>query len=344
MSKRSWPTLLMAGLLLVALLLGLAHFAGLATPDVYPNMSSLNAGPRGAKLLFDSLKSIEPLAVSRNFLSLRQWRPASTTILLLSFNPLRFNSAGKTDLSELEQLTRNNNRVVLCIPDHILPLKPDPKKQSLVRTRWGIQILQNEDKNRKEDDPDLVLDYDSSWRPVNGMDDAVEKRFGTAGSIVVALHSDDLSNENLATDTSALDEIPPLIGQHSSVAFDETHLGIEESGSIAALVRRYKLQGLVAGLLILAALFIWNQSVSFPPPPRFESRHDTRVVGADARDVFASLIARHLTPQGLVESCIAEWNRVQPRQRITTELPGKLDPVAAYRQLQESLKQKRSRI
>ena len=343
MPRRKWPTFLMAGLLLIALLLGFAHFAGLTTPGSYPNMSSLNSGPKGTKLLFDSLQSIQPLAVSRNFLPFPQWHPSSTTILLLSLNPMSFNFSAKEQLSEIEHLTRGNNRVVLCISDDDFIQLPNRKEPFLIKRRWGIQILKNRGKSG-EKDAGSTLEYDTSWQPVNGMEDAVEKHFGTAGSVVVALHSDDFSNEALARDEAVLEKIPPLIGQHRSVTFDETHLGIEESGSIAALARRYKLEGLVAGLIILVGLFIWNQSVSFPPPPRFEKRNDTHMAGADARGMFASLIARHLTPRALMENCVAEWNRVKPQQRITIDLPSKLDPVATYRQLQESTKQKRSRI
>jgi hypothetical protein len=329
-------------LLFIALVAGFLHFAGLITPTSYPNMSSLNTGPHGAKLLFDALTSIHQLAVSRNYVPFSQWHPSSSTILLLDLRSSTLDLAPKEDLVELENLTHTNNRVVLCIADGSFIGKPDTKKPLLIKTRWGIQIFAK-DKQSKDKDSEGTLDYDSSWKPVNGVDDAVEKRFGAAGSVVVALHSEDLSNQSLATDAAVLDEISPLIGYHTSVVFDETHLGIEQSGSIAALVLRYRLQGLIAGLLLLVGLFIWNQSVSFPPPPRFESSHDTQVLGADARAMFAGLIARHLTPQALLESCVAEWNRVKPRQRITAELPGKLNPVATYRQLQENLKTKRTR-
>ena len=339
--KRKWPTLLFAGLLLVALVLGFAYFAGMNAPESYPKMSSLNAGPNGAKLLFDSLNSIAPLAVSRNFLPSSQWHPSATTILLLAMFPERLNSADKNDLAEMERLTKANDRVVLCISDNASAAKPDPKKPALIKTRWGIQILPNA---KKDADQRLILDYDGSWQPVDGLDDAVEKHFAGGGSVLMALHSEDFSNENLATDNTVLDEIPPLIGNHTSVVFDETHLGIEEAGSIAGLARRYKLEGLVAGLLILVGLFIWNQSVSFPPPSRYAARQDAQVAGADARGMFAALIARHLTPQVLLESCVTEWNRLKPRQRLALELPAKLDPVSAYRRLQETLRAKRTRL
>ncbi len=235
MPKPKWPAITVACLLLIALLAGASYFAGLTAPESYPRMSSLNSGPEGARLLFDSLANTHSLTVSRNYLPFSQWRPRSATILLLSLPASDLNFASKEDLLELEMLAQANNRVVLCIPDDSLAAQQENKKETpkppVIKSRWGIQIYAKKaDKGKKESDPDLILDADSSWRPVNGLDDAVEKHFGKEGAIVVALHGDDLSNEIFATDADVLDEVPPLIGQHASVVFDETHLGIEESG------------------------------------------------------------------------------------------------------------------
>jgi hypothetical protein len=315
---------------MIALLTGAAYFAGLTAPESYPKMSSLNSGPEGAKLLFDTLANTRLLAVSRNYLPFSQWRPSASTIFLFSLTGADLDLAKKEYLVELETLARANNRLLLCIRDESVETKRDTKQASLIETRWGIQVFKKEN--------ELTLDADSSWQRLSGVQDAVEKHFDKGGTIVVALHSDEFSNKTLATEAAVLDRVPALIGKNTAVIFDETHLGIEESGSIAGLARRYRLQGLLAGLLILASLFIWNRSVSFPPPTQFESSQDKQVTGADARSTFAGLIARHLTPRDLIGSCIAEWNRLKPDQRITTELPAKIDPVAIYRQLQESAK------
>ncbi len=332
MPKPKWPAAMLVGSLFVALLAGLAYFADWATPSSYPEMSSLNAGPKGAKLLFEALSNTPPMLVSRNFLPLSQWHPSSTTILFFGLSPNTLNLFDKNDLVDLEQLSGRGNRVVLSVKNN-KPGFHDLKKNLSIKTRWGIQIS-----------PSPSLDRDSSWQPLNGLSDAVEKHLPNGGTLVVTLNGDDLSNEILATAPEILNEIPPLLGKNNSVSFDETHLGITEAGSVASLARRFHLQGLIAGLLLLVALFIWNQSVSFPPPPRFETSHDTQVVGADARGMFAGLLARYLTPDALLESCISEWNRVKPQQRITAEIASKMDPVAAYRQLQETLPKKRSRI
>jgi hypothetical protein len=337
MRKAKWPSVTLACVLLAALLAGFAYFVGLQSPESYPQMSSLNSGPKGSKLLFDALNRMPAMAVTRNYLPFSRWRPASSTILLLSVSPSTLTYASKQDLVEVEAFAQANSRVVIGVPDDSPAASLNEKNPPLIKKRWGIQISATKDTKQ------VVLDYDSSWQPANGLNEAVEKRFGAGGSVVIAMHSNNFSNEHLATNASFLEQVPALIGAHTDVIFDETHLGIEESGSIAGLARRYRLQGLIAGLLVLVALFIWNRSVSFPPPTQFEIHQDQKVLGADAGSTFAGLIARHLTPEALLENCVAEWNRVKPRQHIAAELNSKIDPVAAYRQLQENLPKQRSR-
>jgi hypothetical protein len=334
-------------LLLIVLSAGLFYFGGMTLSSAQPNMSSLNSGPKGAKLLFDTLQGTRALSVSRNYSPLSRWRPSATAVLFLEVKALDLNNADKDDLIELEHLTQPNNRLVLIIEDasplyDLDSVVKNSKRMPIAKPRWGIRIINARDKDSKKEM--RRLEYDSSWQPVNGLDDAAEKHFGAHGAVIVSLHSSDFSNEALAAHAGSLNRIPPLLGSYQSVAFEETHLGIEESGSIAGLARRYRLQGLMVGLLLLTALFIWNQSVSFPPPSHHRDSQEKHMVGADSRAVFAGLLARHLTSETLMEGCIKEWNRVMPRQLITSNLPSKTDPVAFYRQLQESLPKKRRQI
>lgn len=337
MRKPKWPGAALALFLLGVLLAGAGYFAGLTAPQSYPNMSSLNSGPEGSKLLFDALSRMHSLTVSRNYAPFSRWHPLKSTILLLDVGPASLTGASKQDLAELENLANAGNRVVICLPDDADFGELNTKHAPLLKTRWGIQMYQNKGAT------DIVVDHDGSWQAVSGLDDTVEKQFGK-GSVVIALHGDDFENESIATDASYLEEVPPLIGSHNAIVFDETHFGIEESGSIAGLARRYKLQGLIAGLLILTALFIWNQSVSFPPPAEFESKREQQVLSADARGTFAGLIGRHLTAKALIESCVTEWNRVKHQQQITADLPNTANPVESYRQLQENLPKRSRRL
>ena len=61
-------------------------------------------------------------------------------------------------------------------------------------------------------------------------------------------------------------ECPPRSARQRTVAFDEAHFGIAESGSVMRLVRRFRLVGLALGLVIVGALALWKNTAAFPPP------------------------------------------------------------------------------
>jgi hypothetical protein len=341
MPKRKWPAFVSVGLLLAGMLGGMLHFAGIESSGSYPAMSSLDAGPKGAKLLFDSLASIQSLTVSRNYRPLNQWHPSATAILLLAVRADTLNNTDARYIAMLERLSQPNNRLILALTDDVLQFPAgDPKKPPAIIARWGLTAINAGPRKKAE----LRIEHDSSWRELSAAKYAWEKHFGKGGTVVVVQHSGLFANEKVIADKTSQALVPALLGNNSSVAFEETHLGLEESGSIMGLARRYRLQGLIGGLLLLVVLLIWNQSVGFPPPRLFETRQTTQVVGAGIGDMFADLIARHLTPRALIESCVAEWNRVRPQRRITGEFQSKIDPVSTYRQLQEGLRSKSSRI
>ena len=107
---------------------------------------------------------------------------------------------------------------------------------------------------------------DPAWKVVYARQSApvmVERKFG-AGSVVFCTDSYFLSNEAMLKERHA-DLLAWVIGPSSRVMFDEAHLGIVEEPGVAMLMRKYRLHGLVAGLLLLAALFIWKNSSRFAP-------------------------------------------------------------------------------
>ena len=76
------------------------------------------------------------------------------------------------------------------------------------------------------------------------------------------------SNEALleSRDTKLLTSL--ISGPESRFTFDEYHLGVSETGSVAALARKYGLTGLAAGLALLFGLFVWQSSVKLSSPTR----------------------------------------------------------------------------
>jgi hypothetical protein len=125
---------------------------------------------------------------------------------------------------------------------------------------------------------------------------------------------------------------------------------------VASLMRKYRLHGLVAGLLVLAGLFIWKNSVSFVPPYP-EPAATEAVVGRDAAAGFINLLRRNLPADQLLRVCFEEWTksllhgshhsiaRVDQAQAVleaeTARAKTARDPVRAYREICQVLKGKK---
>jgi hypothetical protein len=134
----------------------------------------------------------------------------------------------------------------------------------------------------------------------------VERKFGS-GSVVFCTDSYFLSNEAMLKERHA-DLLAWVIGPSSRVMFDEAHLGIVEEPGVAMLVRKYRLHGLVAGLLLLAALFIWKNSSRFAPGPAEEKLEDF-VAGKNSATGFVNLLRRHIAGRDVLDVCVAEWRK-----------------------------------
>lgn len=134
----------------------------------------------------------------------------------------------------------------------------------------------------------------------------VERKFGR-GSVVIATDSYFTSNEAMMNDRHA-DFLAWLIGSSTTVVFDEAHLGVMESSGVATLMRKYRLYWLVGGLILLAALFIWKNSLSLLPP-RDNERRQEYLAGKGAASGFVNLLRRNLAVRDLLEICYAEWKK-----------------------------------
>jgi hypothetical protein len=134
----------------------------------------------------------------------------------------------------------------------------------------------------------------------------IERKFGP-GSVVMATDSYFVSNEAMEKDRHA-DLLAWLIGANKNVVFDESHFGIVETSGIAMLMRKYRLQGLAAGFLLLAGLFIWKNASSLVPPHAEQEQQDY-IAGKDSAAGFVNLLRRSLAPRDLLSICFAEWKK-----------------------------------
>ena len=155
----------------------------------------------------------------------------------------------------------------------------------------------------------IFTNCDKAWRTIysRGHDAVViERRFGE-GSVVMAADTYFISNEAMAQDRHA-ELLAWLVGANKNIVFDEAHLGITENPGVAALMWKYRLHTLLAGLLLLAGLFIWKNSTSLVPPLP-EAEKDSFIAGKDATTGFVNLLRRSIAPRDLLATCFAEWKK-----------------------------------
>lgn len=196
---------------------------------------------------------------------------------------------------------------------------------------------------------------DDDWRVLfsrrEGTNDypvLVERPFGR-GSLVLAADSYPFSNEALRQSRE-----PRLLtwylGGNSQAVFEETHLGTQNDPGIAAMARRYHLHALAVALLILAALFIWRNSVAFLPPDAEQLADEAahQISGKDAGEGFINLLRRNVPPVELLKVCLEQWNasagagqkpapwKLEAMQKLIDEQnaldPRQRNPVRTYQQ------------
>ena len=165
---------------------------------------------------------------------------------------------------------------------------------------------------------------DSSWRVIYaraGKPVLMERVIGK-GSLVLCADSFFLSNEAMFQHRYP-GLLAWIIGQQKEVIFDEQHHGIEETQGVATLAKKYHLQGLFAGFIILAALFIWKNS--FPLIPRRDTISEAEIsMHQDSAEGLIQLLTRNIPTQDIIKVCFHEWKK---SSAILTALPEKSQEV-----------------
>lgn len=155
----------------------------------------------------------------------------------------------------------------------------------------------------------VFTNLDGAWRVIYARGTnavLIERQFGK-GSVVMATDSYFVSNEAMEKDRHA-DLLAWLVGANQNVVFDEAHLGVVETSGVAMLMRKYRLHGLAAGLLLLAGLFIWKNASSLVPP-HAEPERQGYIAGKDSAAGFVNLLRRSIVPRDLLPVCFAEWEK-----------------------------------
>jgi hypothetical protein len=250
-------------------------------------------------------------------------------------------------------LAKGNRLVVTFLPVPVEPPPPPPltaaerkrqeeeekrreqKKEPTSKERWGLDLqvvrLSREEgvyvpapadnvsglplPEQLEWHSGIVLrELDSAWTPIysRGRDPVVVERAYGPGTLVIATDSYFLSNEALLRDRHP-DLLAWLIGPNRNVVFDEAHLGVSEQPGVATLIRRYRLHGVIAGLLLLAGLFVWKNAVSLVPR-RPQEPGAEYVEGKEAAAGFVNLLRRSIPTAEILAVCFSEWKKSVPGQ------------------------------
>lgn len=193
--------------------------------------------------------------------------------------------------------------------------------------------------------PDWKVLYMSGTMPV-----VIERKYGD-GSIVLVADSYLVSNEALRKERH-----PRLLARLFSgppqIIFDEESRGLRDNPGIASLARKYRLHGVVAGLVLLAVFFIWKNSVRFIPAYESAPAEGEVIVGKESREGFINLLRRSIRPAAVFDACVAEWRKTAVHhsrdlakvEEIAAQEqarpPRERDPIAAYHAIRRSLVRK----
>ncbi len=163
--------------------------------------------------------------------------------------------------------------------------------------------------------------YKSRQEPV-----LIERPWGK-GRIIFLADSYWLSNEAMLKEPSS-PLIARLFGDARVAIFDEAHLGVVATHGTAELMRKYRLHGLFAGLVILAGGYIWRSSVRLVPPLEDSiAAHGMVVAGRDSGVAFSNLLRRGIPIDKLIETCVAEWRRTSRAPGVPSSQLARVDAV-----------------
>jgi hypothetical protein len=348
--------------------------------DVYPPYSSLRSDPLGTMALYESLQALPGVTVERDFSTVNRLPEAPGTTYIHAATSADFwQRVPPPVFSEIEKFVSGGGRFVVTMSPTTFRNRGSwkPEVKSLYE-RWHFDF-RNAGLDAQADGSYLPVtvsreviaavpsmltwrsggvfrDLGSDWKTIysrNGEAVLIERALGS-GTIVLATDSYFLSNEALQRDRHA-DLLLWLVSSSRHVVFDEAHFGVTDRPGVATLMRKYRLHGFLAALLVLAGLFIWKNSISFVPA-RADPQQLDSVSGKSASEGFDNLLRRSIGASELMEVCYAEWLKSAARSgrypasrirqaedqfRRDRSLPeGRRDSVGTYREISRILKRK----
>src|SRR5581483_1692926 len=264
--------------------------------------------------------------VTRNYRALPQLRGTKAAVFYIGSGFATLQHANERDFEEFEQLAKSGARLIIAAqPESIwAPNAPPPKNKKqeklptdLLKERWGVeigfrdrQVTGAEGGTIKRLGMKPVTGYfekwSEDWSPSvmrAGAPLFLERPFGK-GSILLISDCRHFTNRVLLMhpDNEVLTAIP---GKRSMI-FDESHLGLEDTGTVVGLTTSHHLNWILLGFVVLAALYIWRSSVSFIPPS--PEPKELSVSGQSAYAALTNLLIQSVPPKSLLHKAAQEWN------------------------------------
>jgi hypothetical protein len=279
----------------------------LAGGAVYPEYSSLRADPDGSKLLFDGLVRLPGISVDRSFLPLSGSQEKRAAILLIGVAPQSLNAL--EELLPVGALAGAGNRIVVTFR---YQRSLTELNLSVLEKTWGVRT--GTDKNGPRAHP-FFFRESKGWTALrmSGAKILAMERPFDQGSILLIAESNAFANDSVLAGID-IDLVSQAIGDYHRVVFDESHLGISESGSVIALARRFRLLGFVAGLALCALLFLWKNVPIFPPPSSVRTSSRS---GITAQAGLVTLLRRHIPAKDVAAACWRAW--LETNRRSVTQ-------------------------
>ena len=335
--------------------------------DAYPPYSTLRADPRGAMALFKSLAALPELKVEQNFQPLHKLKGSTGAVFLLGESAPGTSSWSEGQLKTFESIVNDGGRLVIAF----LPAPPqsntrEPRSHQEDRVppiskRWHVTAERYIGSEKQLDETGSMprdtwayfdMDDASGWRVLdrNDVEDPIliEHDFGK-GQIVLLAESYPLSNEGLRAERDVA-LISSLAGPSTHIVFDESHLGVSNTGSVGTLIRRYRLTGAFAVMLLLGCLFLWKNSTSLMPQAA-DSR-TLSAIGADSQSGLVNLLKRSVPAAQLAAACWNRWKetrglgrpvtqqRVDRAELLLSTAPAAVAPAKIYQEIQNILTEK----
>lgn len=332
-----WAKLAFAALL-AAFSWALIDLAGSAFErgNAYPPWSSLRADANGTKLLHESLQKLPAWTITRHFQPDAKLPAAPATILFFNTDPLALAKLTPT----IDRLTAGGARVLLGLPDRRQTLRKGQTNAIKLVDWLGLRLEPQSSGEAFENSFEErttwnLVPIDPAWK----LGPRFAERPRGRGSIILLTGNELLSGQLRQAPSG--DRLLRLLGPSHQVIFNEHAIGVADQGGIVTLLRRAGWGPAALLLLLAAALYLWRAAATLLP-----TRPDalTRQEPGGAATALAQLLRKHIPPHQLLSTCLDEWKKATgllPHWQTRRPLPPlPAAPLEAYRQLQQTLREK----